>query len=41
MTRMAIPRWEWYARTLLRAVVDGLVLFASVLAVLLALVALS
>ena len=41
MIRMAVPRWEWYARLLVRAVVEGLVLAGCVAAVLLALVALS
>ena len=36
MIRMAIPRWEWYARTLLRAVVDGLVIAGCVVGVVLA-----
>ena len=41
MIRMATPYREWRARLVLRAVVEGLVLFGSVLAVLFALVALS
>ena len=41
MIRMAIPRWEWYARVLVRAAVEGLVLAGCVAAVLLALVTLT
>jgi hypothetical protein len=41
MIRMAIPRWEWYARLLVRAAFDGLVLVGCVVVGVLAALALT